>query len=66
LKEADGQTFLRIAVGIGRPESREPEDVAAYVLSDVPVDDLEIILHQSFPKILRMLENEVDLYQSNT
>lgn len=27
-----GQKYMRIAVGIGRPESREPDVVAAYVL----------------------------------
>ena len=56
-----GKEFLRIAVGIGRPESRDSDIVSEYVLSDVPPDELDKILHQTFPAILEILKQEVDL-----
>lgn len=52
---------MRIAVGIGRPETRDSDIVSEYVLSDVPPDELDKILHQTFPAILEMLKEQVDL-----
>ena len=48
-------------MGIGRPESREPEDVSQYVLSDMPPDERDIILHQSLHQIIRILDPMVNL-----
>jgi peptidyl-tRNA hydrolase len=48
-------------VGIGRPETRDSDIVSEYVLSDVPPDELDKILHQTFPAILEMLKEHVDL-----
>jgi peptidyl-tRNA hydrolase len=52
---------LRIAVGIGRPESKDSDIVSEHVLSDIPPDELDRILHQAFPAMLEMLKTEVDL-----
>ena len=48
-------------MGIGRPESRDPDIVSEYVLSDIPPDQLDKILHEAFPVVLEMLKKEVDL-----
>lgn len=38
-----GQSYTRIGVGIGRPESREPNDVAAYVLRKMTSGEKTVI-----------------------
>jgi len=48
-------------VGIGRPESRDPQDVAEYVLTDIPPSDLELTLQKAFPTVLALLETHVNL-----
>jgi peptidyl-tRNA hydrolase len=48
-------------VGIGRPESREPEDVSNYVLSDIPPDELDIFQHRTLHNIIALLEPLVNL-----
>jgi len=49
---------LRIAIGIGRPESKEPDIVTEYVLSDVPPEELDRMLHRAFPAMIEMLKRE--------
>lgn len=35
--------FVRVGVGIGRPESREPADVSRYVLRRMRANELEVV-----------------------
>jgi peptidyl-tRNA hydrolase, PTH1 family len=51
-----GQTFTRIGVGIGRPVSREPGDVAAYVLRKMTGDEKRKV-EGSVPQILNALRS---------
>ena len=44
--------FTRIAIGIGRPEVRDPEVVANYVLSKFPSDELQVLKQLVFKKVL--------------
>lgn len=37
-----GSDFRRVRVGVGRPDSTDPDVVAAYVLSRFPEDDAEV------------------------
>ena len=45
--------FMRVGIGIGRPESREPEIVTKYVNSEFSPEDLDIIQNKVFPKIYK-------------
>ena len=49
---SNGKEFLRISMGIGRPDSRDPETVSSYVLSDMPSDELEVVREQTVGAIL--------------
>jgi len=55
------EDFLRIAVGIGRPETRDSDVIQKYVLSDIPSHDLDMIFQQSFPAVLAELSSVVNL-----
>ena len=41
VKSLGGDAFMRIGVGIGRPESRNSNDVAAYVLRKMSVVEMQ-------------------------
>ena len=41
VKSLGGEAFMRIGVGIGRPESRNSSDVAAYVLRKMSVVEMQ-------------------------
>jgi PTH1 family peptidyl-tRNA hydrolase len=47
--------FLRIGIGIGRPEDRDPAVVAHYVLSAFSREEVVDLKEQVFPKILARL-----------
>ena len=48
-------------MGIGRPESRDPEVVSHYVLSDMPPAEREVIQFKSTNDILAILGTLVNL-----
>ena len=50
-----GNDFYRLGVGIGRPESRKPDDVVNYVLSKIPRKDWEIIKTSVIPDVLEII-----------
>jgi PTH1 family peptidyl-tRNA hydrolase len=41
-RELGGADFLRVRVGVGRPESTDPEIVSAYVLGRFREDDAQV------------------------
>jgi PTH1 family peptidyl-tRNA hydrolase len=43
------KTFTRIGIGISRPESRDANDVASYVLNDFSKEELRILEEITFP-----------------
>ena len=43
--------FTRVAIGIGRPESREPAQVASYVLSKFNSNDRQVLKEKLFAEI---------------
>ncbi|KAK9470376.1 peptidyl-tRNA hydrolase [Dipodascopsis tothii] len=47
--------FYRLQVGIGRPESRRPNDVADYVLGRFTRYERQVLLETSFPLLLDAL-----------
>lgn len=51
-----GESYLNISVGIGRPESRDPDVVADYVLGKIPQDELEIVDEKVVPIVRRLVE----------
>ena len=52
------QEFLRLRVGVGRPERGDPRPLAAYVLSDFePADDAEAIIARA-PDAIETLDAE--------
>jgi len=51
---------MRIAIGIGRPVSREPTDVARYVLSAFPPNEMDLMHTKTFPEIIAQLGNLVE------
>ncbi|PGG98403.1 hypothetical protein GX51_06816 [Blastomyces parvus] len=52
--------LTRIGVGIGRPASREPEEVAEYVLGRMPDRQVEVT-EGLVEELVRILEKEVEL-----
>jgi PTH1 family peptidyl-tRNA hydrolase len=48
-------SFEKIKIGIGRPESKNPEVVANWVLQEFPQTHLEKIKSDAFPKIIKQL-----------
>ncbi|SCV03809.1 LANO_0G06392g1_1 [Lachancea nothofagi CBS 11611] len=51
-----GDGFYRLAVGVGRPNERDSETVARYVLSKFPKEEMAIIATQSLPTALNHIE----------
>jgi peptidyl-tRNA hydrolase len=47
-------------VGIGRPQSRDPDTVAQYVLSHFPPRERETIMTQVFPVIPEIIKGLLD------
>jgi PTH1 family peptidyl-tRNA hydrolase len=45
--------FEKIKIGIGRPNSKDPNVVADYVLKEFPDDHLNKIREGVYPKILK-------------
>ena len=50
--------FARIRVGIGRPESKESEVVAKYVLEDFPREEMEAIRGAGYEGVVAILKKE--------
>lgn len=48
-------TWARIGIGIGRPESREREDVSTYVLKKMGPDDKKVV-EDTFYKVIEQLQ----------
>lgn len=48
--------FFRLGIGIGRPESRDPQTVAEYVLSLMPRKDRITIATEVVPKMMNILD----------
>ena len=55
IRAMGGTEFVRIGVGIGRPISREPRDVAAYVLRKMTAQEMVSITDRA-GMVLKMLE----------
>ena len=51
-----GMSFARIGVGIGRCESRQPQDVAAYVLSKMTMAELQKVWDGAGPLMMKLNE----------
>jgi peptidyl-tRNA hydrolase, PTH1 family len=45
--------FEKIKIGIGRPNSKNPDVVAGYVLKDFPDEHLKLIREGAYPRILK-------------
>lgn len=50
-----GNSFHKLSIGIGRPESHAPDVVAAYVLDKLTLEENDILLNQSLPAIMNKL-----------
>lgn len=48
-------SFEKIKVGVGRPQSKNPEIVADWVLKDFSPEHLEKIRSEAFPRIIKHL-----------
>ncbi|KAK7206309.1 peptidyl-tRNA hydrolase [Myxozyma melibiosi] len=48
--------FYNIRIGIGRPDSRASDDVAYYVLGNIPPRDLDTLKEEAYPKIWELLQ----------
>ena len=46
------KNFIRVGIGIGRPESRDKNDVAKYVLSNFTFEELNVLKKDVFQNIL--------------
>ncbi|KAK9238252.1 peptidyl-tRNA hydrolase [Lipomyces kononenkoae] len=53
---APGQ-LTKFGIGIGRPVSRSPDNVADYVLSNVSPSDMTVIRDDVYPQLWQMLAN---------
>lgn len=56
IKTRYGDAFYRLAIGIGRPDDRDPNVVANYVLSRFPPHELAVIESDSLILALRLLQ----------
>ncbi|CCH40627.1 Peptidyl-tRNA hydrolase [Wickerhamomyces ciferrii] len=56
IKGSTNKDFLRLGVGIGRPESRNPHDVAEYVLSPFTRKEKIKLEEQVVPEVLMTIE----------
>lgn len=45
-----------LKIGIGRPDSRRPDDITHYVLSNYNHEQLDILQNQVFDKCYKLLE----------
>jgi PTH1 family peptidyl-tRNA hydrolase len=45
--------FEKIKIGIGRPNSKNPDVVAGYVLKDFPEDHLKLIKEGAYSRIIK-------------
>jgi peptidyl-tRNA hydrolase, PTH1 family len=54
-RELGGEDFMRVRVGVGRPDSTDPETVAAYVLGRFaePEDRVERLLDEAAEQVER-------------
>ncbi|KAK9450837.1 peptidyl-tRNA hydrolase-domain-containing protein [Limtongia smithiae] len=52
--------FVKLSIGIDRPVSHDPNDVAEYVLSKIPKHDLQIFYDEVYPKVFERLA-EIEL-----
>ena len=48
----------RLMIGIGRPSSRNPDEVGDFVLSKFPAEDKQKLLKEVFPEMLSFLERK--------
>jgi len=51
-----GQDFMRLGIGIGRPESRDSNVVAKYVLGKFTSYERDMLEKQSLDKVLEQLK----------
>ncbi|KAF2218410.1 peptidyl-tRNA hydrolase [Elsinoe ampelina] len=51
-----GVDFVRINIGIGRQQSRDPDRVAGYVLEDFRQGELEVLRGRTTAEVLRVLK----------
>jgi PTH1 family peptidyl-tRNA hydrolase len=58
-RELGGPDFHRIRVGVGRPDSTDPEIVSAHVLGrfSEPKDDVAQLIEDAADKAERLVEN---------
>lgn len=49
--------YHRIGIGIGRPESRDPYDVADYVLGVQSRHERQTLEQESFPKMMKIIDD---------
>ncbi|KAL3229155.1 Peptidyl-tRNA hydrolase [Nakaseomyces bracarensis] len=54
-----GIPFQKLAIGIGRPESRDPQDVANYVLGQLTREELDIINNTVIPRALQLIKDKL-------
>ena len=59
------QKFHRIRIGIGRPETRDPQDVADYVLSEFTEEEMEVLETVGFRDYQKALEKLVEQISAN-
>ena len=52
-----GAKFYKLGIGIDRPTSRSPTEVANYVLDEFPKDSLTILKEVSLPRALQKLKD---------
>ena len=52
-----GSDLVRVAIGIGRPASREPAEVAAYVLRKVTPKEKAVLEGETTEQVLRVLND---------
>jgi peptidyl-tRNA hydrolase len=52
---------MRIGIGIGRPESRDPKVVSNYVLGDIPDSEWQIIHEKVVPAISAHIQSLVTI-----
>lgn len=57
-RQMPGVQFKRLAIGIGRPESHDPDQVAAYVLGKFTPDEVELLRQRTLPRVLDLLARD--------
>ena len=50
--------FIRIGIGIGRPENRDQKDVSSYVLSNFKTEEIQLLEDQVFKEILGCMKEQ--------